>query len=276
MRELLRDFYKIARIRVGFFNPDGLELMAYPEQVSPCCQAVRDNPAGYQACMKCDWNAYRQAAENKAYHIYQCHAGLTEMIVPIHGNGVIVGYLMMGQFCSEETWETGMENRTATLRNLGIAEQQLKPFFEALPVLDMESIFAYARILQACAAYVWMDGYIRMQETSLGKRVERYLMNHLEQKITLADLTEEFEIGKTTLCSAVKAEFGLTVSELMRCIRMGKAKHQLQAGTLTISEIARGIGMEDYNYFSKVFRQETGCTPSAYRKQWESDSPTCI
>ena len=48
--------------------------------------------------------------------------------------------------------------------------------------------------------------------------------------------------------------------------RIRAAKHLLRTTDQSISAVAEAVGVNDYNYFSKVFRGETGMTPSAYRK----------
>lgn len=35
----------------------------------------------------------------------------------------------------------------------------------------------------------------------------------------------------------------------------------------SVSAVARKSGFEDYNYFSKVFKRETGLSPSQYKKK---------
>ena len=47
--------------------------------------------------------------------------------------------------------------------------------------------------------------------------------------------------------------------------RIQKAKHLLAAGDKTITEIALEVGFSDNNYFSRVFREEVGVSPLAYR-----------
>lgn len=36
---------------------------------------------------------------------------------------------------------------------------------------------------------------------------------------------------------------------------------------MTVREISSYVGIPDWNYFTKVFRKEKGCTPSQYRKK---------
>jgi YesN/AraC family two-component response regulator len=63
----------------------------------------------------------------------------------------------------------------------------------------------------------------------------------------------------------------MTVNELIRTTRIEQAKKLLQAGNEAVSAIAQQVGIFDYNYFSKVFKTETGIPPSTFRRLCEDD-----
>lgn len=267
LEELLKDFYKITQLRVGLFDLKGEEIIAYPKQFVPYCSAIRSSNAGKIACMECDRNAYGHVATSKGSYIYQCHAGLTEMIIPVQGHGMILGYLMIGQFRAGKLKKGKLAQLVDYWNDLGIDVSHIADLFEKLTVLEEEQLHSCAHILQACAVYVWIEDYIRLSEEPLGRQVENYITNHLEQRITIDRLTKKFYVGKTALCSAVKEQTGRTVSELLRFCRVEEAKRLLHKEELSISKVAAYVGIKDYNYFSKVFKLETGMTPSEWRKQ---------
>jgi two-component system response regulator YesN len=69
----------------------------------------------------------------------------------------------------------------------------------------------------------------------------------------------------------VKRDYRLTVNQLVRSVRVERAEQLLQSGKQSISQIAETVGINDYNYFSKVFREETGIAPSIFRRLCEKD-----
>ena len=63
----------------------------------------------------------------------------------------------------------------------------------------------------------------------------------------------------------------MTVNELTRSLRIEKAKQLLQSAELPIFIVAENVGIPDYNYFTRVFKEETGITPSLFRKLCETE-----
>ena len=80
-------------------------------------------------------------------------------------------------------------------------------------------------------------------------------------------LAEELHLTADHLTSAFKEDTGRTVKRVLTDVRL-EAARQLLAGTnLNVGQIAHQVGYDNANYFSKVFRQETGITPNEYRMQ---------
>ena len=55
--------------------------------------------------------------------------------------------------------------------------------------------------------------------------------------------------------------------DLLREMRMDRARSLVSSGGYTIAQIAYMTGFNDTHYFSKVFKKETGLTPTVYRNQ---------
>lgn len=73
-------------------------------------------------------------------------------------------------------------------------------------------------------------------------------------------------ISELYLNEAVKAVTGLNVSTFIRCQVVLTAKRQLAYTSLSAQQVAIALGYDDYAYFSKIFKKETGLSPTQYRK----------
>ena len=148
---------------------------------------------------------------------------------------------------------------------------KLKAAYFKTSIMKMENVKACAHILQALAAYVWQENYIRTQIEPLSESVKKYIVNNLNKQLRLQTIAQRFGIGKTTLCKYIKKDCDVTPNELIRHTRIEYAKQLLQITLKPIYEIAELAGIPDFNYFTKVFKEETGVSPSIYRKLCESE-----
>jgi AraC-like DNA-binding protein len=272
MRKLLQSFFTLAKARVGFFDLEGNEILAFPPERSDYCNIIRSNPKGDEACRRCDKDAIRKARWHNGPYIYQCHACLTEGLAPISSEKGRVAYLMIGQVRQFGDHEgRRWDEIRRKFGDLCSDMDGLKSAYSKLPVIKIHEIRASADILQALANYVWLDNYIRIQNEPLSVRVKAYIADNITGDLSLAGLARQFGIGKTTLCGAVKRDYQMTVNQLIRSVRVERAKQLLQSGSQSIAQIAEMVGIYDYNYFSKVFREETSIAPSVFRRLCEKE-----
>ncbi|WP_312641325.1 PocR ligand-binding domain-containing protein [Hydrogenoanaerobacterium sp.] len=262
---LLKDYHTVTNLRVGVYDLDFREICAYPVRHSGFCKIIRSRPEGLERCVECDKKAFTRSAQMKEVYIYCCHAGLTEATAPILDQGRPIGYVMIGQMrtASDPFQWSILEEAFA---KLGIEIGFLENAFYNLKGVSYEDVSAYASILQACAAYIWMDGYIRIQQEELPKKLEQYLNRNLSMPLTLPAIAEALGISKTTLCRCTREEFNSTVGALLCEKRIARAKELLRTTSNSIASVAEQVGISDYNYFSKLFRAKTGFSPSAYRR----------
>jgi signal transduction histidine kinase/ligand-binding sensor domain-containing protein/AraC-like DNA-binding protein len=70
----------------------------------------------------------------------------------------------------------------------------------------------------------------------------------------------------------VKAMTGLSPNELIRAVRLNRASEMLLTN-VSISDVAYAVGFDTPAYFSKVFKEQHGLTPSEYVEQNRQKSP---
>jgi AraC-like DNA-binding protein len=157
------------------------------------------------------------------------------------------------------------------IKALNLDMGALRQAYAKLLVIKNEQIRACANILQALASYVQLDNYIRIMNEPLSSRVKQHISSNLRDTLSIPELARQFGVGKTTLCGAVKRDYQLTVNELVRHSRIERAKELLRLDKQPISVVAEQVGIPDYNYFAKVFKEETGAPPSLFRKLCEGE-----
>ncbi|MGY4691032.1 helix-turn-helix domain-containing protein [Salibacterium sp. K-3] len=99
----------------------------------------------------------------------------------------------------------------------------------------------------------------------LVQRIWGYLERHYDQKVSLAGLSELYNISSRHLNRVFKTETGQTVVEAVHHIRIKRAKILLSESSEKIISIAMDVGYEDPAFFTRLFTRQVGCSPGKYR-----------
>lgn len=104
-------------------------------------------------------------------------------------------------------------------------------------------------------------------QVTLAKTVSRYLTGHMEERITLEQLSERFHASGTYIKNACKAVYGVPLYVYIRTQKMESAAYMLESTDKSILEIAGEHGYDNGSKFARAFRDVKGMTPGEYRKR---------
>lgn len=104
-------------------------------------------------------------------------------------------------------------------------------------------------------------------------RTIAYIEKHYAEDIALADLVQTSGYSERQLTRLFHRTFAASPKQYITKLRIQKAQQLLPDPSHSIGEVAWSCGFADQNYFSRVFRSETGETPSAYRHRRKGKSP---
>lgn len=109
---------------------------------------------------------------------------------------------------------------------------------------------------------------IYLSELSEISMITDYLKTHYSAHITLDELAEKFKMNKFSLCKKFRRETDLSVVDFLNQIRVNHARDLLENSSMRMDEITAKTGFESVAYFSRVFKNYTGISPTAYRKNF--------
>ncbi len=75
-------------------------------------------------------------------------------------------------------------------------------------------------------------------------------------------MAQEMAMSRTALFERVRMEFDTTPAALLLSARIAHATEMLKSGDRPVGEIAVLCGFSDAKYFSKVYKKQTGKSPS--------------
>ena len=99
---------------------------------------------------------------------------------------------------------------------------------------------------------------------STSARVMFYLRENYAQNLTLSDIARHTHFSPNYLASIFKQETGQTIFDALAKIRIEHATRLLLEDKLPVYEIAKAVGYNSLDRFSRVFRQLKGVPPSLY------------
>ena len=101
---------------------------------------------------------------------------------------------------------------------------------------------------------------------SLSERMSTFLDEHLAEDLSGPRLCREFSMSRTALYQFARDQYGCGISEHIAKLRIRRAVTLLNTTGLSNAEVAAAVGIQDVNYFFRVFRKFTGLTPKKYRE----------
>jgi AraC-like DNA-binding protein len=84
---------------------------------------------------------------------------------------------------------------------------------------------------------------------------------------SVPERARQLGISTRELREAVRGATGLTPLEFILTVRLDRARTLLAGGRLDVGQIATAVGFDDPAYFSRLFSQRMGMSPSEFRRQ---------
>ena len=104
-------------------------------------------------------------------------------------------------------------------------------------------------------------------------RVRAVVLEHLDDAdFAVHDLERKVFLSRSQLHKKLKALTGLSAMQFVSRIRLSIAREKLMKNGQSISEIAYEVGFSDPNYFTRVYVETFGETPSETRKSHKSNT----
>ena len=270
---LLRDFYTLSGLRTVLFDNYGRDTLSYPASLPEFCRLVRSTRQGEEACLQCDQTACRRARTERRPVVYTCHSGLTEVIMPLRAGEETIGYFLLCHIVQEDEREQSWERCRERCAPYVSDEAVLRAAWDELPRVSGDFLRASSSLLLLAAHAVIEAQMVRVVSDSMTTRLEKYVDDHLEQSLTSERICTALGVSRTALYHLATDAYGCGISEYITRRRIRRAQELLIRTNQGGVDICNQCGFNNYNYFIRVFKKQTGFTPKMYRKQFaERDS----
>ncbi len=177
---------------------------------------------------------------------------------------------LLALFAQSKRWVSrhavGME-RTLELLTEEITCRQ-PAFIPAIEGLIVKLLLDTARaVIDAPLPVPTIDPPARSTRDATVQSIVRYLRDNYRRSLSIRDVAAQIHLSERHTSRLFAAVMGVSVMDYVTALRMETAAHMLLDHHQAIKEIALGIGYPDVRYFTTVFRQHTGMTPAAFRRE---------
>lgn len=101
----------------------------------------------------------------------------------------------------------------------------------------------------------------------LAAKAKAVLNDYFAHPRQLATALAQLGVSRHRLNQLLQAEYGVAPAQYVAALRLGEAKHRLQATSDSITAVALAVGFEQTASFCRFFKAQTGQTPGSYRKE---------
>ena len=159
----------------------------------------------------------------------------------------------------------------------------LKPIKEMIHIFDelyyidpeKDKLYAQIKVLELLHVFtaIPFDSDVRkkvyLDKTQIDKikMIHEELINNLDKKITIEQLSEKYQIGTTPLKICFKEIYGQPIYTYLKDYKIHVSLHLLEETNKNINEIAGILGYDNSSKFASAFKSKMKCTPTEYRKQ---------
>ena len=115
------------------------------------------------------------------------------------------------------------------------------------------------------------SGLSAAQSNTLILQIAGYVGEHYGENLTLDHISRRFGINTTYFCKLFKRVVGKTFVEFLTDRRIQVAMRLIHTTDLPNYAIAQQTGFQNPEYFSKIFKKQTGMTPKEYKRKAAAD-----
>lgn len=270
LQEILKQLYAISGVLIDVYDLEGKHVARYPERGAYFCSLVSQNEEGCRRCQRDNRRAFDTVRRERRFHVYRCHMGLYEAVMPLYHYGRLVGYMMTGQMLEKREEAQAEVEREA--RRLKIASQEeVSRAIGDLVRIDLEEIETFITMCRVCAEYIANHHQFPVAASGTAREIVRYLEDHYREPVMLEELCRWSGYSRTRLNQIFREYTGTSVGRYLAGIRIRNACRSLRGTRQSIYSIAEENGFSSQNYFSRQFKKCMGCTPGEYRARGEQE-----
>lgn len=140
----------------------------------------------------------------------------------------------------------------------------LEPIYFSSNVIEAtkeETLFLHLRKHRQ----LWRSMGAQNHLSSVATKTKRYIDNRFNQDLKVAHIAKDLNYSPDVMTRQFKRMYGVTPSQYSRDLKYYQAALQITESSRTLKNIAKNVGVDNYENFSKVFRLLFSTRPKNFR-----------
>jgi len=237
------------------------------------CDLLARHPALSAKCRECNAHFVGEGCRRGRQIPYRCHAGLTDVVVPVIVGGTPIGALITGRLRLEPTGEGDFQRLPKSPIPGAWKEADWRKAWDRLPRWDarrLESLLDQLRL-----------GAARLAESRPAPRLSArpeiglilaHVRARLGEPIYLDEVCRGLGLSRAHVSTLFRRETGGTFAAWVARMRLEAACTLLRESAMPVHRIASACGFPDAPHFNRCFKKYAGDSPGNWRRGATRDS----
>lgn len=240
----------------------------------PFCESVKIDLKRFHKCLECDTRLIKQhLASTGTTFIKVCHQDVLEIVYPITHQQKLIGVICAGTFQYNELWNSENIFKQKKNKNTSNDYHLLK---KKLPQIDQDKADDILLLIQLLELKIQetLDKNSNEEHGAKGYKgiMQRYFQINFTNRIQLQDLAKELHLSESRVTQLLKIYFKKSFPEILKEHRIEYSKSLLENTLYPVIKVSKVVGFSDQGYFHRIFKKNTGMTPTNYRNQFKDQS----
>ncbi len=129
-----------------------------------------------------------------------------------------------------------------------------------------KGVFSREEIFQRIESVLSRRQRIGSEVHRLVREAMAYIHEHYKEPLSRGEIAARMCVNEQYLSRCFNKEIGIGPMAYLGRYRIQQAKRLLESGQFSITQVAMDVGFSSQSYFSRIFQQETGQTPSEFMR----------
>ena len=108
------------------------------------------------------------------------------------------------------------------------------------------------------------------------REIQKYMVGHLDERLTVRSLSQQFRISGTALKSCFRQVYGVPVHQYLLEQRMARAAELLTTTTQSVLQISTVVGYSSVSQFGIAFKRRYHMPPAQFRRNANKNPFTTV